>query len=182
MKTILVRLLLIAGAALAYGCHSTSCPDLGFGQGDRFQVTVLSLASSNRTCPSSLTAGESFTLTAGPAVQGPPGGDGQQACTTYGAAAAAPPFATDFLTSCTELNAELGLSCTGMDSGCPVSATMSLVTTIGPGVATVDGLFAINWQPQGCGLDDCAQQYNVRIDRLAGSDAGALQDGASDSL
>jgi len=49
---------------------------------------------------------------------------------------------------------------------------MAVDPVIGPGVDSLTGHLATFWKAQGCGLNDCSQDYNVRIDRLPATDGG----------
>lgn len=164
-------LVLIGIGVSGFGC-SGSCPKYGLTEGQRFQLTVLSSATSTGTCSPWLMENDSLTLTTGPAIRGPSGGDGEQGCMTYGAVATTPPILENVLTSCAESGTELGLSCMGLESGCAVSVSTAVNPVIGPGVDSIVGTLSIAWQELGCGGNNCFQEYNVRIDRLPVSDGG----------
>src|SRR5579864_9110893 len=92
----------LAMLAFVSGCHQ-ACPGdtTGIAEGDRFQVTVLSLTSSSQSPPCaapSLPGGTSFVVVAGPAEPYGP----VEACPPYVHAAEAvipaPPFDSDQLT------------------------------------------------------------------------------------
>jgi hypothetical protein len=149
-------------------CHNSPCPDPGFDEGERFQVTVV--GATQGPCPfvAPLAAGDSFVLTGGAALTDP------AQCTVRGASPEVPGFAAAVLSNCREALMSLGLDCAGMvDPSCSVSAQLRLGPRLERGVATVPGgVFSIVWSTNGCNGGGCRESYDVRIDRLGGPPQG----------
>jgi len=166
--------LLVAAALALGGCEPLPPCDDSLQEGERFQITILEHETASSACQShvpSLSAGESFTLVAGPKVSITVNeGDGaSRICSNHGAVGDAPPFALGGLTSCaTDAEYQLGLMCEGADpSGCGLSVEELINTRIPAGVSVIDhATLLMTWRNK-CEVGSCFQQYDVRIERLA---------------
>jgi hypothetical protein len=167
MSRTLVMSATLVGLSLASGCHNYPCPPVGFEQGERFRITVLSLRGDGHSCEGmdvpALGAADAFTLVAGEYVDMESTG-----CTRLGQPGPAP-FATNVLSTCERGRSQLGLMCSGVTAaGCAIKADIGVGPRIAPGVNTIsDGVLGVGWSMAAtCNSGGCVANYDVAIERL----------------